>query len=285
MTAFAIPLGWSPHDTTTPAHGTGAQPGDIGEMHFLIKQEAKGDLRKDARVQDFNNVVNRLLATSSIQGGSGKKKRRLGELRLRTFSVVCLSEDCGIIEWVPHTNSLRNLIQDEAYNPQAPPLSSKRRGEVMADFSDASLRERFQKCQDLYMKGGNLSGAVQLFDELCIKQFPPLLYWWFVVKFQDPHQWFEARTRFTISTAVWSAVGHVIGLGDRHAENILIDVSSGECVQVDFDWYVWALLVRFVSKSKQVYMHFFLILFLAYLIKDCIYQHLKLCLFGLHRTS
>lgn len=28
----------------------------------------------------------------------------------------------------------------------------------------------------------------------------------------------------------------IIGLGDRHSENILIDTSSGECVHVDFDW-------------------------------------------------
>ena len=30
-------------------------------------------------------------------------------------------------------------------------------------------------------------------------------------------------------------MGHVIGLGDRHTENILLDVTKGECVHVDFD--------------------------------------------------
>lgn len=237
LTAFAAPLGWSTPHGKIPVgvNSTKSQTGDIGEMHFLVKQEAKGDLRKDARVQDFNNVVNRLLATSCIRSGSGRKKRRIGDLRLRTFSVICLSEDCGVIEWVPHTDSLRNIVS-EAFNPQAPPASSKRRGQRMANFSDPNLREAFQKCQDLYIKNGNLSGAVQLFDELCIKEYPPLLYWWFVQKFRDPHQWFEARTLFTLSSAVWSAVGHVIGLGDRHSENLLIDVSSGECVHVDFDW-------------------------------------------------
>ena len=39
---------------------------DLGEIHFLVKQEARGDLRKDARVQDFNNVVNRLISSSSL---------------------------------------------------------------------------------------------------------------------------------------------------------------------------------------------------------------------------
>jgi serine/threonine-protein kinase ATR len=30
-------------------------------------------------------------------------------------------------------------------------------------------------------------------------------------------------------------VGHVVGLGDRHTENILLDLTNGECVHVDFD--------------------------------------------------
>lgn len=30
-------------------------------------------------------------------------------------------------------------------------------------------------------------------------------------------------------------VGHIVGLGDRHGENILLDKSTGECVHVDFD--------------------------------------------------
>ena len=34
---------------------------------------------------------------------------------------------------------------------------------------------------------------------------------------------------------MWSSVGHVVGLGDRHGENILIHTDSGECVHVDFD--------------------------------------------------
>jgi serine/threonine-protein kinase ATR len=29
-------------------------------------------------------------------------------------------------------------------------------------------------------------------------------------------------------------VGHIVGLGDRHGENILIDSTTGDCVHVDF---------------------------------------------------
>ena len=36
------------------------------------------------------------------------------------------------------------------------------------------------------------------------------------------------------AAAVHVQVGHIVGLGDRHGENILVDASSGDVVHVDF---------------------------------------------------
>lgn len=207
---------------------------DIGELHFLLKQEAKGDLRKDARVQDLNNVINRLMSSANESKRSAQHGRRL---HLRTFAVTCLSEDTGILEWVPQTAPFRTLVAS-CYNPLASELSRKRRGGHITNFTDPSLKKNFTAAQEAFLIEGDLKKATHLFEELSLKQCPPLFYWWFVHTFRDPASWYEARTAFTISTAVWSAVGHVIGLGDRHSENILIDTSSGACVHVDFDWYV-----------------------------------------------
>jgi len=204
---------------------------DIGELHFLIKQEAKGDLRKDARVQDLNNVINRLMSSANESKRSAQHGRRL---HLRTFAVTCLSEDTGILEWVPQTAPFRTLVAS-CYNPLASELSRKRRGGHITNFTDPSLKRNFTAAQEAFLIEGDLKKATHLFEELSLKQCPPLFYWWFVHTFRDPASWYEARTAFTISTAVWSAVGHVIGLGDRHSENILIDTSSGACVHVDFD--------------------------------------------------
>lgn len=208
---------------------------DIGELHFLVKQEAKGDLRKDARVQDLNNVVNRIIAAANDSKGISAQRRRL---HLRTFTVTCLSEETGILEWVPHTGSMRGFIT-KAYNPQAKNSEGKRSGKRLVRFNDPQVKLKFeQSCQNRYFKGGNLTEAAAVFEREFLKPFPPLLYWWFVSQYPDPHAWYEARTRFTLSAAAWSAVGHVIGLGDRHSDNILLDKTTGECVHVDFDWCV-----------------------------------------------
>jgi serine/threonine-protein kinase ATR len=37
----------------------------------------------------------------------------------------------------------------------------------------------------------------------------------FLEAFRDPSQWLAARNTFTRSCAVWAAVGHIVGLGDR----------------------------------------------------------------------
>lgn len=37
------------------------------------------------------------------------------------------------------------------------------------------------------------------------------------------------------STAVMSMVGYIIGLGDRHLDNVLIDMTTGEVVHIDYN--------------------------------------------------
>jgi serine/threonine-protein kinase ATR len=63
---------------------------DGQQYHFLCKP--KDDLRKDARLMEFNSIVNKLLMKDP------ESRRR--QLRIRTYAVVPLNEECGILEWV-----------------------------------------------------------------------------------------------------------------------------------------------------------------------------------------
>ena len=154
---------------------------DIGEFTFLVKQEARGDLRKDARVQDLNNVINRLMASSN--GESGASSRRRQRLHLRTYAVACLSEDTGICEWIQDSDSLRNLVA-RSYNPQTSASNTRRSGHRLTNFADATLRSHYEMCQNKYFKEGSLSKAASMFEEHCLRPHPPVLYWWFVQSFQ-----------------------------------------------------------------------------------------------------
>lgn len=58
---------------------------------------------------------------------------------------------------------------------------------------------------------------------------------WFRERFTTPHNWYEARNSYVRTTAVMSLVGYILGLGDRHGENILFDSTNGDTVHVDFN--------------------------------------------------
>lgn len=49
------------------------------------------------------------------------------------------------------------------------------------------------------------------------------------------HCRYHARTTYIRTCAVMSMVGYILGLGDRHGENVLLDCSSGAVVHVDFN--------------------------------------------------
>ena len=48
-----------------------------------------------------------------------------------------------------------------------------------------------------------------------------------------PRAWWESRVTYTRSVAVNSMVGYVVGLGDRHSSNILLDKTSAEMIHID----------------------------------------------------
>jgi PI-3-kinase-related kinase SMG-1 len=51
----------------------------------------------------------------------------------------------------------------------------------------------------------------------------------------DTSEWWLKTQSFARSSAVMSMVGYVIGLGDRHLDNILLDLRSGELLHIDYN--------------------------------------------------
>ena len=46
---------------------------------------------------------------------------------------------------------------------------------------------------------------------------------------------YMSRLAYCRTSAVMCMVGYILGLGDRHGENILFDAKCGDCVHVDFN--------------------------------------------------
>jgi len=179
--------------------------GDDGNSYsFLCKKEESGDMRKNSRLMEFCTVVNRLLRNTA--------EARKRNLRLRTFAVLPMTEECGIIEWVNNTTCFRTEVE-ALQRDSGHPYSYQEVRKILKKYDkDKILQYRALK-----------------------EKFPAVFHLWFVKKFTEPTKWFENRLHFIRSVATWSMVGYIVGLGDRHGENILLDNSNGECVHVDFD--------------------------------------------------
>lgn len=193
--------------------------GTDGQLYsFLCKREKSGDLRKDARMMEFNSMINKLLQKNR----EGRKRK----LRLRTYAVVCLNEESGLMEWVRHTKAMRQLIGQ---------IHKTERGYIQPVRLTHEIKEQYLYMQKRFANDPPAMARYYRNEVLSMSVFTPRFHQWFYNNFADPTAWFEARLSFSRSTAVWSMVGHIIGLGDRHGENILIDCTNGECVHVDFD--------------------------------------------------
>lgn len=63
--------------------------------------------------------------------------------------------------------------------------------------------------------------------------YKPVMRHYFTEKHKSPMSWFTMRLLYSRSVATTSIVGHILGLGDRHTSNILMDNKTGEVVHID----------------------------------------------------
>lgn len=95
--------------------------------------------------------------------------------------------------------------------------------------------------------------VLTIVTNIFVCSFPCVFHQWFLDQFPEPTTWLSSRLAYGRTAAVMSMVGFILGymtcimyaltrmsltycrLGDRHLENILLDVNTGDVVHVDFN--------------------------------------------------
>lgn len=172
---------------------------------LLIKP--KDDLRTDQRLMEFNGMINRSLKRDA------ESSRR--QLYIRTYAVTPLNEECGIIEWVEGLKTLRDIL--------------------LNIYRSRGIVPNYHSLQQMMKEAAVGDKNTKIFTEGVLGMFPPVLPNWFISQFPNPSIWFTARLRYTRSCAVMSMVGTILGLGDRHGENVLLEEGNGGIFHVDFN--------------------------------------------------
>ncbi|KAK0178060.1 hypothetical protein PV328_002041 [Microctonus aethiopoides] len=182
------------------------------ERKQLIK--GKDDLRQDAVMQQVFTIINLLLCT--------RKETRRRKLNIRTYKIVPLSQRSGVLEWCDNTLPISCILcgtsdtvgMHTKYHPQ--------------DLSFFDCKKKIQAAKSL-----SNNEKLKVYLECCEKLRPAFQYF-FMEKFPSPEMWFERRLAYVRSVATTSMVGYIIGLGDRHFSNILIDQTTAEVIHIDF---------------------------------------------------
>lgn len=175
---------------------------------FLLKGHE--DLRQDERVMQLFGLVNTLLLNDP------DTFRR--NLTIQRYAVIPLSTNSGLIGWVPHCDTLHTLIRDYREKKKAVLNMEHRLMLRMApDYDHLTLMQKVEVFEHAL---GFLSG-----DDLT------KLLW---LKSPSSEVWFDRRTNYTRSLAVMSMVGYILGLGDRHPSNLMLDRLSGKILHIDF---------------------------------------------------
>ncbi|KAJ5895477.1 hypothetical protein N7495_007168 [Penicillium taxi] len=182
--------------------------GSDGKIYNVLCKP-KDDLRKDQRLMEFNNMINRFLKRD-VQSS----KRRM---YIKTYAVTPLNEECGLIEWVNNLRTLREIV-----------LKLLREKGIPIVYNDIKQYMN-EVCND------KTFSKLELFTTKILDKLPPVLHEWFIEMFPETEAWFTARLRYTRSTAVMSMVGYVLGLGDRHGENLSFEEETGGILHVDFN--------------------------------------------------
>lgn len=175
-----------------------------GESQKMLLK-APDDLRQDAIMIQVFKKVNKLL-WKDIQ----TKKRRL---RIRTYNVLPLGPSSGILEFVPNSMPLVDI------------LKFLHQGDEL-DINDARLKMKEVQTQAKSVR-------YQVYKSIC-KKIQPNLRTFFFNNFTSPDTWFESRCLYSHGVATTSIIGYILGIGDRHCNNILLDKSSGEPIHIDF---------------------------------------------------
>lgn len=183
--------------------------GSDGQSYsFLLKGHE--DIRQDERVMQLFGLCNTLLANDSEC-----YKRHLN---IQRYPAIPLSHNSGLFGWVPNSDTLHVLIRE--YRESRKILLNIEHRIMLQMAPDYDNLTLMQKVEVFGYALDNTTGQ-DLYRLLWLKS-------------KSSEAWLERRTNYTRSLGVMSMVGYILGLGDRHPSNLMLDRITGKIIHIDF---------------------------------------------------
>ncbi|XP_058069212.1 uncharacterized protein LOC131218594 isoform X2 [Magnolia sinica] len=213
--------------------------GSDGQKYtYLLK--GREDLRLDARIMQLLQAINSFLYACT--------DTRSRSLAIRYYSVTPISGRAGLIRWVDNVISIYSIFKSWQNRVQLAQLSAMGAGNV----NNATVPPVPRPSDMFYgkiipaLKEKGIRRVISRRDwphdvkrkvllEL-MKETPKHILHQEIWCSSEGFKAFSSKLkRFSGSVAAMSMVGHILGLGDRHLDNILIDFHSGDVVHIDYN--------------------------------------------------
>lgn len=135
--------------------------------------------------------------------------------RLLTYQVFPMGHNFGMMEFIKDVSSLNDILK---------PMHK----------DDEISQEELRKKMDASYKAKDTSQArVKVFTDMC-ELVTPRFNQFFRINFLSPESWYKAKKTYAMSLAITSLIGYVLGIGDRHMSNVMMNCQTGDLVHIDF---------------------------------------------------
>jgi PI-3-kinase-related kinase SMG-1 len=215
---------------------------DGRQYPYLLK--GREDLHLDERMMQFLTVVNMLLKKDKQTAARG--------LRARNYAVIPLSDMSGLIQWVEGTAPLYQVYtqfvkRNNAYNSVVAAAQNQDKDQAPKPEPNKNIRPidmfyakiipalKAKGIKSMSRHDWPLDIQKKVFLELEKETPRDLLEKELWCASESTGEWWKKVQAYSRSAAVMSMVGYIIGLGDRHLDNILIDYKTGEVVHIDYN--------------------------------------------------
>lgn len=190
---------------------------DGKDYTYLLKGHE--DIRQDSLVMQLFGLVNTLLADNPECF-----KRHL---MIQAYPAIPLSPKAGLLGWVPHSDTLHYLIREYREGKSLLNIEHRIMMQMALEYENLT---HLQKIEVFTYALDNTKGQ-DLYRILWLKS-------------RSSEAWLDRRTEYTRSLAVMSMVGYILGLGDRHPLNLMLDRITGRIIHIDFGDCFEAAILR-----------------------------------------
>lgn len=203
--------------------------GSDGRTYSFIVKYGE-DLRQDQRIQQVLELMSRQLAAD--------KNCNQNRLKLQTYQVIPINSNCGLLSVVQNAMTMNEYLQEASKELMAGTTFQEYLPMVKEEFRKFLIGNGiFRGWAKTYENAVLNRSRSELIEELTAKEalFPSdIIRRTLMSSALTLETYFILRKNFITSLATMNIAHWLLGIGDRHLSNILVDVKTGRLIGIDF---------------------------------------------------